>query len=401
MANTVTKAVVYNKLLDSVVQAGLTSSPLTANASRIQYNGGSSVKIAKLSVGGFGTYNRDTGYPAGAATLSWGTYDMTMDRGIKFNVDVMDEDETMGTLSAANIIAEFGKNQEAPEIDAYRYSSIMKAILADTTTTRYGYYTPVVATVLSQLNSDIGTVRASCGRSVPLYAFMSESAFTVLSNGTQLSKSLETQMAGDFQIQTDVYGLNGVKIIPVPDDRLNSEYAFSATNGFSAKSWAQQINWLIVSPEATIAFAKHNKMKVIGADMNPDADADLVTARLYHDCWTFDNKLNMLYANLTASTIQTIDEIGGDVDAESGNIEITLGTAFTGRDTGHKFYYLDTDAATAVAAPAVYSIIDVSGWTEITVATEVNVTVTATHICRIAMLDENGRVLAHTAIAAS
>ena len=400
MSNTVTKAVVYNKLLDSVVQAGLTSTPLTANASRVQYNGGSSVKIAKLSVGGFGTYNRDTGYPAGAATLAWGTYEMKMDRGIKFNVDVMDEDETMGTLSAANIIAEFGKNQEAPEVDAYRYSSIVAAILADTTVTHYGYYTPLVATVLSQFNTDIGTVRASCGRSVPLYAFMAESAFTILSNGTQLTKSLETQMSGDFQIQTDIYGLNGVKIIPVPDDRLKSEYAFSATNGFSAKSWAQQINWVIVSPDSTIAFAKHNKMKVIGADMNPDADADLVTARLYHDCWTFDNKLNMIYVSMTAATIQTIDQIGGDIDAESGNIEITLGTAYSGRDTGHKFYFLDTDATTAVAAPAVYDEIDISTWTEITVATEVNVTVTATHICRIAMLDENGRVLAHTAIAA-
>ena len=383
MANTVTKATVYNKLLDSVVQAGLTSAPLTANASRVVYNGGNSVKIAKLSVGGFGTYNRDSGYPSGAATLAWETFTMAMDRGIKFNVDVMDEDETMGTLSAANIIAEFGKNQEAPEVDAYRY------------------YTPVVATVLSQFNTDIGVVRASCGRSVPLYAFMSESAFTVLSNSSQLTKTLETQMSGEFQVQTDIYSINGVKIIPVPDARLKSEYAFSSTNGFSAKSWAQQINWILVSPEATIAFAKHNKMKVIGADMNPDADADLVTARLYHDCWTFENKRNMIYISLTATTIQSIDDIGGDVDAESGNVEITLGDAYTNRDTGHKFYYYDTNSASAPAAPAVYDVIDVSAWTEITAATEVNVTTTATHYTRVVLLDENGRVLAHTAAAAS
>jgi len=399
MPNTVTKAAVYNKLLDSVVQAGLTSTPLTANASRVQYNGGNSVKIAKLSVGGFGTYSRDNGYPAGAATLAWGTYEMKMDRGIKFNVDVMDEDETMGTLSTANIIAEFGKNQEAPEVDAYRYSSIMASVLADSVT-RYGYYSPVKETVLSQFNTDVGVVRGAVGRSVPLYAFMAESAFTVLSNSTQLNKSLETQMSGDFQIQTDVYSINGVKIIPVPDARLKSEYAFSSTNGFSAKSWAQQMNWVIVSPEATIAFAKHNKMKVIGADMNPDADADLVTARLYHDCWTFENKRNMIYISLTASTIQTIDDIGGNIDAESANISITLGTAFSGRDPGHKFYFLDTGAATAVAAPAVYDKIDITAWTEITVATEINEAATSTHIVRIAMLDENGRVLAHTAIAA-
>jgi hypothetical protein len=50
MPNNVTKATVYNKLLDSVVQTGITSAPLTANASRVVYNGGNSVKIAKLSV---------------------------------------------------------------------------------------------------------------------------------------------------------------------------------------------------------------------------------------------------------------------------------------------------------------------------------------------------------------
>ena len=397
MSNNVTKATVYNKLLDSVVQTGLTSAPLTGNASRVVYNGGNAVKIAKLSVGGFGTYSRDTGYPAGAATLAWGTYEMKMDRGIKFNVDVMDEDETMGTLSTANIIAEFGKNQEAPEVDAYRYSSIVAAILADTTVTHYGYYTPLVATVLSQFNTDIGTVRASCGRSVPLYAFMAESAFTILSNGTQLTKSLETQMSGDFQIQTDIYGLNGVKIIPVPDDRLKSEYAFSATDGFAAKSWAQQINWVIVSPEATIAFAKHNKMKVIGADMNPDADADLVTARLYHDCWTFDNKLNMIYISLNASAPGAVT----GVVAGSGKVEITLGADYTNRDTGHKFYYIDTDATTVPAVPAVYDELDPTLWTEIDGAAVETVVVTATHYCRVVQLDENGRVLQYSAAVAT
>ena len=70
MANTLTKAVVYNTLLDEVITAGLTSQKLTAGAGRVKYNGGNTVKIAKLSVGGYGTYNRATGYPEGAATQS-------------------------------------------------------------------------------------------------------------------------------------------------------------------------------------------------------------------------------------------------------------------------------------------------------------------------------------------
>ena len=57
MANTVTKAAVYNAILDEVVTAGLTSAPLTANQSRLVYNGGNSVKIAKLSTDGYSDYN--------------------------------------------------------------------------------------------------------------------------------------------------------------------------------------------------------------------------------------------------------------------------------------------------------------------------------------------------------
>ena len=64
-----------------------------------------------------------------------------MDRGKSFNVDVMDADETMQTLSATNLIGEFAKDKEVPEVDSYRYSSIFAAIVDDATV-RYGYYTP-------------------------------------------------------------------------------------------------------------------------------------------------------------------------------------------------------------------------------------------------------------------
>jgi hypothetical protein len=140
-------------------------------------------------------------------------------------------------------------------------------------------------------------------------------------------------------------------------------------------------------------------MKVIGADMNPDADADLVTARLYHDCWTFENKRNMIYVSMTQSTILTIDQIGGNIDSEIDNVSITLGTAFTG-NPNHKFYFLDTGASTAVTAPAVYDIIDVSSWTPITVGTEVNEAADTGNYVRVIMVDADNRVIAHTAIAA-
>ena len=393
----INKATLYEKLLDSVVQAGATSLPLRAKESMVQYSGGDTVKIAKISTTGFGTYSRTAGYPSGTASLDWGTYTIPYDRGVSFLIDVMDQDETAGMLSAGNLIAEFGNNDEVPEIDSARYMAIFQAIVDDAVVV-YGYYTPVVATVLTQFNTDVSAIRAKCGRTPKLIAFMAETAFGVLSNSTQLSKEMMVQsVTGENGVTTDVYRINGVQIIPVPDDRLKTEYAFSATNGYSAKPWAQQMNWIICSPDAVVAFEKHRKVKVHSADVVQGKDGDLIETRLYHGCWVLDNKHNMIYISLKTAAP---DAVTGVV-AGTNKVEITLGADYTNRDPGHKFYYLDTDSATAPAVPAVYDELVVATWTEIAEATKVTVSMTATHYCRVVQLDENGRVLQYSAVASA
>ena len=393
----INKATLYERLLDSVVQAGATSLPLRAKESMVQYSGGDTVKIAKISTTGFGTYSRTSGYPSGTASLDWGTYTIPYDRGVSFLIDVMDQDETAGMLSAGNLIAEFGNNDEVPEIDSARYMAIFQAIVDDAVVV-YGYYTPVVATVLTQFNTDVSAIRAKCGRTPKLIAFMAETAFGVLSNSTQLSKEMMVQsVTGENGVTTDVYRINGVQIIPVPDDRLKTEYAFSATNGYSAKAWAMQMNWIICSPDAVVAFEKHRKVKVHSADVVQGKDGDLIETRLYHGCWVLDNKHNMIYVSLKTAAA---DAVTGVV-AGTNKVEITLGADYTNRDTGHKFYYIDTDAATVPAVPAVYDELDPATWTEIAEATKVTVSMTATHYCRVVQLDENGRVLQYSAVASA
>jgi len=394
----INKATIYNQLLDTVVSAGLTSSPLTAKASMVKYDGGDTVKIAKIETSGFGDYSRTAGYPAGTASLNWGTYTFPYDRGVKFLIDAMDEDETANMLTSGNLITDFAANNEVPEVDAARYSSIFQAIVDDDTAV-YGYYAPIVGDVLSTFNADIGKVREKVGRSnTNLIAFMGESTFTVLSNATQLSKELMTQnVTGENGVTTDIYKINGVQIIPVPDARMKTEYAFSATNGFTPKVWAQDMNWIICSPDAVIAVEKHRKMKVHSADVVQGYDGELVEARLMHGCWVLDNKHNFIYVSLKTAAA---DAVTGVV-AGSGKVEITLGNDYTNRDTGHKFYYIDTDSATAPAVPAVYDELDPALWTEIDEETKVTVTVTATHYCRVVQLDENGRVLQYSAAVAT
>ena len=394
MANTVTKAAVYNAILDEVVTAGLTSAPLTANQSRLVYSGGNSVKIAKLSTDGYSDYSRANGYTEGSATLAWEDHTIRMDRGKSFNVDVMDADETMQTLSATNLIGEFAKDKEVPEIDAYRYSSIFAAIVDDATV-RYGYYTPAAATLLTTFQGNVADIQDAIGEQEPLIAFMSMAAWKYLTTSTELTKLLMVRDGGNG-INTETYEINGVRIVPVPSARMKTEYTFG-TNGFAAKNFAQDMNWIIMSQNAAVAFVKHQKVKVVSAEDNQSADAEKIMMRLYHDCWVYENKHNAIYVSLKTATIAGF---GSGVLESSGatNASYTLGTLFTNKDAGHEFYYLDGGSATELAAVACYDELDTTGWVKITVATKVDDVTISKYYNYLVELDENGRIVRRSVI---
>ena len=399
MANTVSKATIYMPILDEVIEAGLTSAPLTAGASRVKYNGGNTVKIAKLSVDGYSDYNRSTGYPSGDAVLSWEDHVISMDRAVAFNVDVMDEDETQQTLSATNIIAEFGRTRAVPEVDSYRYSSIFNAIVDDATV-RYGYYTLAEATILGTLQGNIADIQDDIGEQEPLVCFISGAAFKYLTQSTQLSKQLGVQnVTGTNGITTKVYDVDGVRLIPVPSARMKSEYSFH-DKGFTAKTWAQDMNWILMSPNAAVAFVKHQKMKIISAEENQTADAEKILAREYHDCWVYENKHDAIYVSLKTAVITGFDT-GVITTTGATNITYTLGDLYTNRDTGHKFYYLDGGSVAATTAPACYDEFTLTGYVEITAATAVADVVTTSYYGALVEIDENGRAIRFATLQAS
>jgi hypothetical protein len=390
MANSLVLADVYTSLLDELVTAGLTTDVLTANAGQIEYNGGDSVKIAKVSTTGFGTYNRDSGYPAGAVTQTWETKDITMDRGTTLNVDAMDADETKNAVNISNVLRIFTNTKAIPEVDSYRLSKIFKSVYADTAV-HYGYYTPAAATVLGQIQSDIADIQDNIGDQEPLICFISGQANKQLLQSTQLSKSLETQnITGSNGITTKVDAIDGVPLIVVPSARMKTDFTFSATDGFSAKAYAEDMNWIIMARSAVVAFVKHNKIKIFRADQNQSTDADKLMIRQYHDCWVYENKYNGIYVSLKTATVTAIASsvFGNSV---SGTVTITLGTLYSAKETGHEFYYLDTDSANAPTAPVTYDALPTS--TKINTADAVSVTVTKTHYINLYEVDANNKIV--------
>lgn len=389
MANTINRVAIYTDIMDQVIAAGLTSAPMTANANRLRYNGGSTVKIGNIAVTGLGKYNRSTGYPAGSVTNTWEDKLITQDRGISFLLDAMDADETMQIASSSNVIATVSREHTIPEIDSYRYSTVFQSIVNDTVV-KYGYYAPVAATALGTLQDAIGDIQDKIGEQEPLIAYVSGAYEKVLRQSTQLSKSINVN-TGPNAVNGKIYDIDGVEIRVVPSARMKTEYTFLDENGYETKAWAQEMNFIVLAESAVDGFVKHQKIKVFTSDENQTADGEKVMARVYHDCWVYENKHNAIFVSLKTATIAgfSADELK---TTSATNVTYTIADYAT-KDTGHKFYYFDGGSSAAKTAPACYDDFDTTGYVEIVSATAVADVVTSGYYGALVELDENGRAI--------
>ena len=77
--NTLATATLFMTQLDKIAVQEATTGWMDANAGQVIYNGGSEVKIPKMSVQGMGDYDREAGYQRGSVTLEYETRKMTQE----------------------------------------------------------------------------------------------------------------------------------------------------------------------------------------------------------------------------------------------------------------------------------------------------------------------------------
>ncbi len=294
--NTIETRQVFQKELDKQMMEGLTSSFMDTNAGRVIYNGGSEIKIPKMSLTGLKDYSRGDGYPSGSITLEYETRTMKMDRGTSFQIDAMDVDESNFVATAGNVLGEFQRTKVIPEVDAYRYSTVQdlakeNAVIAAVTE----------ANVYKLLIKDISAVQDIVGESTPLVCCMSGTAKGFLNASTEFSKNIEVTEFKRGEITTKVRVVNGVPILSVPSDRMYHQYIFKkgnlenlAESGFEKAEGAEMADWIILPVAAAIAVCKQDKGKIIDPDTNQKADAWFIGYRKYHDVWVKDSRIKAI-----------------------------------------------------------------------------------------------------------
>lgn len=268
---------------------------MEANANRLgaSYRGGKYLYLTEMIVEGMANYDRQLGYVNGNVTGDKTQFLMTQDRGRRFTIDYIDNDETGFLLSVANVLAEYNRSHVIPEIDCYRISKMYADVLA-AAPTHVSAAGISDATITETLVDDIAAIRDVVGPGVPLVIMMSGLVQKFF--GREWIHNLDYVSLNAGVVTTKVRAIDGDPFIILPSARMKSAYTFydgisagQEAGGFIVAGGALDIKWIITPSDGPVAVMKQDKTRVFDPNTNQQANAWAVDHRIFHDLWMFPN----------------------------------------------------------------------------------------------------------------
>lgn len=307
--NTLATATLFMTQLDKIAVQEAITGWMDANAGQVIYNGGSEVKIPKMSVQGMGDYDREAGYQRGSVTLEYETRKMTQDRGRLFQLDPMDINEANFIPTAGAVMGEFQRTQVVPEIDAYRISKLAtETLTADKAGMIGESYVPGTASTsaLRKLKEGIKAVRENYNGALICQAT------------PDFIMELELELAGKIiavtfskgGIQTQVPSVDGVPLVSTPSNRMytaikinNGKDSGQEKGGYEKGTSAKNLNFFICPVTTPIAVTKQDIMRIFDPTTNQKLNAWQMDYRRFHDMWIPDNKLDSIYLSIQEAKV--------------------------------------------------------------------------------------------------
>ena len=289
MANSIVLAQKYLPLLDEVYKQESKTADLESSA--VIFDGAQTVKIFKMSLSGLKNYSRNSGFKQGDVNGSWESWTLENDRGISFQVDVMDNEETLD-LAFGRLAGTFVRTKEVPEVDMYRFAKLASSTGVSKETGALTKENILEAIVTAEGELSENEVPEE-GRIL----YITPTAFNVLKQvaGTRVVPANGSSVNYNFPT------FDGMKIVQVPQSRFVTATQYnSATEEIEKTSTAKNINFMIVHPSAVEATTKRAKLRVFDPDTNQQADAYKFDYRLYHGLFVYENKAAGIYVHTAA-----------------------------------------------------------------------------------------------------
>ena len=287
--------------------------------------------VAKYAVDGPADYSRNGGYEDGDVSVTWETHQANYDRGRKFSIDTMDNEES-AEIAFGKLAGQYAKHKSASEKDAFTYATLAgkDGVIGTEESLADG------DAVLAAIKRDQNAMDEEEVDNSSRYLFITP---TVLRNAQLVEKYKSTGVLDEF-----------VKIVPVPQKRFFTaiDLLDGKTSGEKAGGYIQdpttykattdqalvdgkkyftrsgsgttqspyvftkvatpavadiasyyevdhlgglEMNYMIVEKSAVIKWDKHTASDIIVPENNPDADSYIQKFRKYGIVDMYPNKV--------------------------------------------------------------------------------------------------------------
>ncbi len=280
MPNSITKFKKYIDKLDEVYQLASLTSCLDSDSTLAQAGANANeIIIPKLSMDGLADYSRNSGYVSGNVSLTNETATYNYDRGRKFDVDNMDNEESAG-LAFGKLSAEFIRTKVCPEMDAFRFATYAGTSGISTAD----------AAALNDGAAVIAALRAATSQmdedEVPQEGRLLFITPTIKGLVDDLDTTKSKEVMGRFSRITLVPQSRFYTAIKLKDGTTSGE----EDGGYTKAEGAANINFMILRADALMQYPKHTVSKVISPDDNQEKDAWRFFYRAYGLADVYENK---------------------------------------------------------------------------------------------------------------
>ena len=286
MPNQIAKFKKYVALLDEVYKNASTSQILDGDTTLVQAGtNANEIVIPKISMDGLGDYSRNGGYASGNVTMTNETVAFNYDRGRKFSVDAMDNEETAG-LAFGKLSSEFLRTKAVPEVDAFRYATyagttgISKVSAGATLSTGTAVIDALIV-AQNQMDED----------EVPAESRVLFITPTLLRLAQNVDTTKSRDVLAEFSAIVKVPQTRFYTAIDLADGKTDDELA----GGYAKATAGKDINFMIIEKSAVLQYPKHKVNKAISPEDNQNDDSWLFFFREYGLADVEENKVSGIY----------------------------------------------------------------------------------------------------------
>ena len=287
MANSIALFKKYIDLLDEVYKASAKTSILDIDGALVQAGANANeIIIPKISMDGLADYSRNSGYINGDVTLTNETVKFNYDRGRKFTVDTMDNEESAG-VAFGKLSGEFIRTKVVPELDAVRFAAYAGI---DGATAVEGNLATGEA-VLAAINAANTALDEAEVPSDGRYLFITPTHRNLAENvDTYKSKAMMEKFASVIDVpQSRFY-----TVVDLYDGTTPSEIAGGYVKDASS---GKNINFMIIHKDAVIQYSKHTVNKIFTPEENQNSDGYIFCYRAYGLTDAYENKAAGIYVH--------------------------------------------------------------------------------------------------------